>query len=191
MFPSVSGGVDLRRRAEAPAESLVRIGWTYADAFKNVRKRLRHKKRDYLFSTKDEATAIEYVQTCYQFAEIYNLARSIVSHGVESWSVPEFNDSGKATGFTKEVKVGVIKFDNGSRIIAFSSNPNALRAFGGDVGLERIRVHPAPEQLWASAQGASRGASTSVLSSHNGDDTLFYTFAREAAAGKGDGTITA
>src|SRR5216110_2574173 len=35
------------------AEKSVRIGWTFADAFKNVRKRLRHPRRDYLFSTKD------------------------------------------------------------------------------------------------------------------------------------------
>src|SRR5215831_2412773 len=41
------------KQAFAFAEKSVRIGWTYADAFKNVRKRLRFKKRDYLFATKD------------------------------------------------------------------------------------------------------------------------------------------
>ncbi len=46
------------------AEKSVRIGWTYADAFKNVRKRLHHKKRDYLFATKDQASAVEYLKTC-------------------------------------------------------------------------------------------------------------------------------
>ena len=44
------------------AEKSVRIGWTYADAFKNVRKRIREKNRDYLFATKDQASAIEYLQ---------------------------------------------------------------------------------------------------------------------------------
>src|SRR5258706_16462854 len=41
------------RQVCALAEKSIRIGWTYADAFKNVRKRLRFKRRDYLFVTKD------------------------------------------------------------------------------------------------------------------------------------------
>ena len=49
------------KQAFALAEKSVRIGWTYADAFKNVRKRLR-KKRDYLFATKDYPSAIEYMR---------------------------------------------------------------------------------------------------------------------------------
>lgn len=168
------------------AEKSVRIGWTYADAFKNVRKRLRHAKRDYLFATKDEPTAIEYVATCYQFAEIYNLTKSIISRGVEEWRVQRFDGEGKDTGFTDDVKVGVIKFDNGSRIIAFSSNPNAMRAFGGDVGLDEFAFHRAPEALWAAASGrVTWGFDIGVWSSHNGDGTLFYTFVREAQAGVG------
>jgi len=167
------------------AEKSVRIGWTYCDAFKNVRKRLRHAKRDYLFSTKDQPTAVEYVQTCYKFCEIYNFTRSILSHGIEDLRVPVFRD-GKDTGFTEELKVGIIKFDNGSRIIAFSSNPNALRAYGGDVGLDEFAFHPAAEDLWASASGrVTWGFDLGVWSSHNGTDTLFYSFAQEAAIGKG------
>lgn len=168
------------------AEKSVRIGWTYADAFKNVRKRLRHARRDYLFATKDEPTAIEYVATCYRFAEIYNLTKNVLSRGVEDWKVPRFDEEGKDTGFTDEVKVGVIKFDNGSRIIAFSSNPNAMRAFGGDVGLDEFAFHRAAEALWAAASGrVTWGYDIGVWSSHNGDGTLFYTFVREAQAGAG------
>lgn len=168
------------------AEKSVRIGWTYADAFKNVRKRLRHKNRDYLFSTKDQPTAIEFVSTCYKFAEIFNHTKSILTHGIEDWKVPVFGEDGQATKFTQDVKVGVIKFDNGSRILAFSSNPNALRAFGGDVGLDEFAFHPAAEELWASASGRiTWGYDLGVWSSHNGDDTLFYQFAQEAQAGKG------
>src|SRR5437867_11681475 len=37
------------RQVFALGEKSVRIGWTYADGFKNVRKRLRFKNRDYLF----------------------------------------------------------------------------------------------------------------------------------------------
>ena len=45
----------------ALAEKSVRIGWTYADGFKNFRKRLRNPNTDYLFVTKDYQSALEYV----------------------------------------------------------------------------------------------------------------------------------
>ncbi len=168
------------------AEKSVRIGWTYADAFKNVRKRLHHKKRDYLFTTKDQGTAIEYVETCKQFAQIYNVAKSIISHGIDEYKVPRFNDDGRDTGFTDVVKVGYIKFDNGSRIMAFSSNANALRAYGGDVGMDEYAFHPDAEALWAAGSGRTTwGFDLGVWSSHNGDSTKFSEFAHEAAAGVG------
>src|SRR5256714_8451937 len=93
------------------AEKSVRIGWTFADAFKNVRKRLRHPRRDYLFSSKDQSTAIEYVATSYQFCELFNHTKFILSPAIEDLKVPVYKD-GKNTGFTEDFKVGYIKFDN-------------------------------------------------------------------------------
>ena len=167
------------------AEKSVRIGWTFCDAFKNVRKRLLHARRDYLFSSKDQTTAIEYVSTCYQFCEVYNHTRSVLSHGIENWKIPVYRD-GKNTGFTEDFKVGYIKFDNGSRILSFSSNPHALRAYGGDVGLDEFAFHADAETLWASASGRiTWGFDLAIWSSHFGRDTLFYNFTREAAKGRG------
>ena len=164
----------------------VRIGWTYGDAFKNVRKRLRTARRDYLFGTKDQATAFEYVDQCYKFCEIYKLTKSVLSRGIEDMKVPRFDSDGKDTGFVDEVKVGVIKFDNGSRILAFSSNPNAMRAFGGDVGLDEFAFHPRAKELWAAAQGrVTWGFDLGCWSSVNGADTLHEEFCRDAEAGKG------
>ena len=59
------------------AEKSVRIGWTYADALKNVRKRILNKKRDYLFATKDQASAVEYMRTVLDHAELLNYTRYI------------------------------------------------------------------------------------------------------------------
>src|SRR4051812_39761422 len=111
------------KQAIVLAEKSIRIGWTYADGFKNVRKRILFPRRDYLFATKDYPSALEYVSQCYKFAEIFDLTRCIVHHGEESISVNRLDDRGKPSAFTEDVKVGVIKFDNGSRIIAFSANP--------------------------------------------------------------------
>jgi phage FluMu gp28-like protein len=166
------------------AEKSVRIGWTYADAFKNVRKRIQEKNRDYLFATKDQASAVEYLQQCEKFAEIFNLTRSIVSRGESSEVI-----SGKLPGgekFTQEVKFGYIKFDTGSRIMAFSSNPYAMAVFGGDVGLDEFAKHQQAEKLWETAQGRiTWGYDLGIWSAHDGTDTLFYVFAQEARAGKG------
>src|SRR6476646_8834156 len=172
-----------RKQAVALAEKSVRIGWTYADAFKNVRKRLWFKDRDYLFATKDYPSALEYVRQCYKFAEIFNLTRSITSHGEESLSLNRLDEDGRPSSFTDEVKVGIIRFDNGSRIIAFSANPQAMAVYGGDVGLDEFAKHPNARLLWETAQGrVTWNYDLALWSSHDGEDTLFNEFAKEARA---------
>src|SRR5438105_4490580 len=172
-----------RKRVMALAEKSVRIGWTYADAFKNVRKRLWFKDRDYLFATKDYPSALEYVRQCYKFAEIFNLTRAITSHGEESLAVNRLDVHGRPSALTQDVKVGVIKFDNGSRIIAFSANPQAMAVYGGDVGLDEFAKHPNARLLWETAQGrVTWNYDLAVWSSHDGEDTLFNEFAQEARA---------
>src|SRR5262252_4387320 len=96
------------KQAVALAEKSVRIGWTYADAFKNVRKRLWYKKRDYLFATKDYASALEFVRQCYQFAEIFDKTRAITCHGEEEIQVNRLDDHGRPSRFVEDIKVGVI-----------------------------------------------------------------------------------
>ena len=168
------------------AEKSVRIGFTFCDAFKNVRKRLRHDERDYLFATKDQASAMEYMAQCWKFVEFYNLTKSVISRGDIDVKVPVTDKDGKDTGFHTEVKFGQIKFDNGSRILAFSSNANAMLVFGGDVGLDEFAAHQQQPELWETAQGRiTMGYDIGVWSAHKGVDTLFYQFAREARAGKG------
>src|SRR5258708_29635564 len=104
--------------AFALAEKSVRIGWTYADAFKNVRKRLRFKKRDYLFATKDYPSALEFMRVCKEIAELFSYTGAILSQGEEFHKLPRLGEDGRSTGLTDQTKMGVIKFDNGSRILA-------------------------------------------------------------------------
>ena len=168
-------------------EKSVRIGWTFGDGFKNVRKRLRYPKRDYLFCTKDEKSAVEYMETCLKFGEIFDFARSVVNHGEDSMKVEAIDDAGKK--FTQEVKFNFIKYDNGSRIIGFSANPYAMAVFEGDVGLDEFAKQKAAEKLWETAQGRiTWGYDMAAWSAHDGTDTLFYQFAQEAREGKGGWT---
>src|SRR5438094_4409887 len=93
---------EAKKQVFALAEKSVRIGWTFADGFKNVRKRLRFKKRDYLFATKDYPSAIEFMRLCYGFAELLDFTRAVISHGEDYLSVPRLDPDGKPTGFTDE-----------------------------------------------------------------------------------------
>jgi phage FluMu gp28-like protein len=175
-----------KKQAYALAEKSVRIGWTYADGFKNVRKRLRFRKRNYLFATKDWPSALEYMQQVYEFAELFNLTGSIVSHGEDDMKVKNLDPNGRSTGFTEQIKIGTIKFDNGSRIIAFSAHPQAMAVYGGDVGLDEFAKHPNAKLLWQTAQGRiTWGYDVGIWSSHDGEDSEFYQFAQQARAGQG------
>jgi phage FluMu gp28-like protein len=181
---------DKRKQAVALAEKSVRIGWTYADAFKNVRKRILFSNRDYLFATKDYPSALEYVRQCYQFAQVFNLTRSVISHGEELLAVNKLDEHGRPSAFTEDVRVGVIKFDTGSRIIAFSANPQAMSVYGGDVGLDEFAKHPNARLLWETAQArVTWNYDIAIWSSHDGEDTVFNEFAQEARAGKGPWNI--
>jgi phage FluMu gp28-like protein len=177
-----------KKQVFALAEKSVRIGWTYADAFKNVRKRLRFNNRDYLFATKDYPSALEYMRVAREFVDLYGFTRAIVSHGEDYLKLPSAGStraggalSPRAGSTTEEIKIGYIKFDNGSRIIAFSAHPQAMAVYGGDVGLDEFAKHPNAELLWQTAQGRVTWAyDLAVWSSHESDDTLFNQFAQQA-----------
>jgi phage FluMu gp28-like protein len=163
----------------------VRIGYTFGDGFANVRKRLLFKNRDYLFVTKDWPTALEYVQHCARMAQIFGVAKAILTQGEETVKVTKF-EGDRATSVTEEVRTGFIKFDTGSRILAFTSNPNAVRAYGGDVGWDEVDYALNQEETWAAMQGRIRwGGDIGIWSSHSTDDTLFWQFCREAEKGIG------
>ncbi len=167
-------------------EKSFRIGATFVDAFANVRKRLQHPKRDYLFATKDWPSALEYMAACKQSCEVFAVAKSIISQGEELVKVPVFKADGTDSGFTEEIKIGVIKFDNGARIVAFTSNPNAMLVYGGDVGLDEFPRQQRAQELYDVAQArVTWGYDLSMWGSHRGNDTLFYQIALDARKKQG------
>src|SRR5439155_21054909 len=104
-------------------------------------------------------------------------------HGPEDLPVNQLDEHGHPSSIVEQVKVGIIKFDNGSRIIAFSSNPQAMAVYGGDVGLDEFAKHPNAKLLWETAHGRiALGHDLAIWSAHDGEDTLFNEFAQEARA---------
>jgi len=172
---------EAKKQVFALTEKSVRIGWTFCDGFKNVRKRLRFKNRDYLFVTKVWPSTLECMNHVYEFADMLGYTRAVLSHGEDFVKVKSLDPEGRPTSLTEEVKIGYIKFQNGSRIIAFSSNPYAMAVYGGDVGLDEFAKHPNAKLLWQTAQARVTWAcDLAVWSSHDGEDTLFNQFAQQA-----------
>src|SRR2546425_4569071 len=98
----------LGRPAFVLAEKSIRIGWTFCDGFKNVRKRLRFPKRDYLFVTKDYPSALEYMNHVYDFADMFGYTRAVLSHGEDVLKVSSLDPEGRPTSLTEEVRIGYI-----------------------------------------------------------------------------------
>lgn len=163
------------------AKKAVRVGYTFAKAFKAVRSSLLKRKEDTLFVTKDQVTAFEFISNCRDHIEHFAEKRSVISDTAEDVMVPVFDEEGKDSGITEKITVSKITFDNRSRILAFSSNPNAIRAYGGNVMWDEAAFHPKGKAMWAAIQGRARwGYNIDVWSSLSMDDTMFDVLATQA-----------
>lgn len=163
-------------------EKANRIGWTFLDAFKNVRLRLQHKKRDYLFTTQNWAGAVEYGRYLEHFISIYNLGKTLISRGEEYVTVHD--DKGVA----HQEKIGVFSFDTGSRILLFSSNPWSIQTFEGDVGWDEAAFHDQQERMYAAlSTRITWGFNLSVWSAHNGLGSWFNQVLGKLAKVDGSG----
>lgn len=147
-------------------EKSVRIGITYTMAFRQVRERLRH-GGDYLFVSRSESTSIEFIRDAARFCDLYQASSNILTSGHDK--------------LVSDVRVGYIKFTNGGRILSFSSNPDATRGLGGDLGWDEAAFSQQPDQLYAAAAPRTAwGNQMAIWSSHNGDLTLFNELVEEA-----------
>lgn len=163
-------------------EKANRIGWTFLDAFKNVRKRLHHPRRDYLFTTQNWAGAVEYGRYLDHFISIYNLGRAVLSRTEETVTVKDDQ------GIARQEKIGTYTFDNGSRIILFSSNPWSIQTFEGDVGWDEAAFHDAQERMYAAlSTRITWGFDISVWSAHNGMGSWFNQVLGKLAKAAGSG----
>src|SRR5947209_11747378 len=65
-----------------------------------------------------------------------------------------------------------------------------MAVYGGDVGLDEFAKHPNAKLLWETAQGRiALGHDLAIWSAHDGEDTLFNEFAREARAASTSGLL--
>jgi len=154
-----------------------RIGATYAESNDATMLRLSGRRKvDYWFTSADESAAYEFCEYCRFWIRT---ADAVADHYTEEIEDPETKRT--ATAF-------VLRFRSGCRITAMTSSPRRFRSKGGDVGLDEFDYHDDPEAMWdAAASTATWGDWIRVLSTHNGEGTLFHRYrqmAERRAAGK-------
>lgn len=153
-----------------------RIGATYVEAADVAFSRLSGRRNeDYWFSSADESAA-------YEFIEYVKFWCKVAGKVLESFT-EQVDDGTGASGTAY-----CVRFPSGKRCTAMSSNPRRFRSKGGDVCADEFAFHEhASEMYKAMSPCTTWGGRLRILSSHNGEQSLFNTFvqmARRRAAGE-------
>jgi phage FluMu gp28-like protein len=136
-----------------------RIGATYVEALRAVLRRLEY-SYDYNFVSANLKTSSEFIAYVKMWCEVINTSMQ-----------SEVIDLSDAT-------TEVVRFANGSKIIALSSNSTALRGRSGDVTLDEISFHDRPEELYKASQPVTLwGGTLRLISSVSTPDSFFSTTA--------------
>ncbi len=140
-----------------------RIGATYVQSYEDVRDCIDKKVPAVWFSSADESAAKEYISYCEQWVKLFHVAAKSLGEIIL--------DS------DKDIKALVIEFKNGTKIHALSSNPKGFRSKGGKIVLDEFAFHNNPEELWKAARPCiTWGYPLRILSTHNGQNCLYYRF---------------
>ena len=132
-----------------------RIGATYIEALRAVLERLEH-KYDYNLVSANARTSSEYITYVKLWSQVIN--------EMAGTDYIDLDDS------TTEV----VRFPNGSKIVALSSNPTGLRGRGGSVTIDEAAFADNPEELWKAAQPCAQwGGKIRVISSMSSPDHWF------------------
>lgn len=167
-------------------EKCNRCGWSWIMALGDVRTRLMMPGRDALFTTQNWNGAVEFGRYIDQWIGLYGLGKNVISRNEEWMTVHK--DDGKGGKVAVQEKVGVFKFDGGSRIILFSSSPWAIQTFEGDVRWDEAAFHEHQEQMHAAlATRIQFGYNYAVWSAHNGMNSWFNQVLGKIARAPGSG----
>jgi phage FluMu gp28-like protein len=156
-------------------EKSVRIGATYGMAFRAVRRRMIG-SRNYLHTSVNQTIAKDFAAQCKIFCRVFDVAGASDVEEFDCWNADE---NRRETGFEITFK------RQANSIRVYSSNPEAFRGAGGEMGVDEICSHKNPEALMAAAGSRTLwGDPLNVWSSHKGlGSWMNRTIERERALG--------
>jgi phage FluMu gp28-like protein len=151
--------------AVAVAEKSRRIGWTYASAFRAVHRRA-WLKTDLFYTSADLTAAREFIQACQRWAGIFK--------------VLAIDEGEQCIDEEAGITALVLRFENGGRVVAGSSNPKFFRSKGGDADADEFAFHAQPRELYKAMQPAALmwGHQLRLWSTHNGEGSYFNQLIR-------------
>lgn len=155
----------------AMAEKSRRIGFTFAEAYRSVERRIKIGS-DHYFASRDFESAKLFIEDCAKFARVFGLVAEDLGEQVIDQD--------------KDIKAFVIRFANGAKIMALTSNPDVFRGKGGDITLDEFAFHKDQRKVLKSAQASAKiwGHQVRIISTHNGEGSLYNKMLIEARAGK-------
>ncbi|QOV90899.1 phage terminase large subunit family protein [Humisphaera borealis] len=155
----------------AIGEKSRRIGWTWTHALKAVLDRIAG-KGNYYHSSADQTASVEFIDYCSQWADMANQVAAVKEE--------------KEVIDDSEISSLVMRFANGTKIVAGSSNPKFFRSKGGAVGLDEFAFHRDGRELYKAAHATALfwGHQLRIWSTHNGPSSYFNVMCRAAEAGE-------
>ena len=148
-----------------------RIGATYVQSYEDVRDCINRSVPAVWFSSADESAAKEYIDYCEKWVKLFHATAKRLGEVIID------NE--------KDIKALVIEFSNGTKIHALSSNPKSFRSKGGKFVLDEFAFHNNPDELWKAARPCiTWGFPLRILSTHNGQNCLYYKFIDQVIKGK-------
>lgn len=147
------------------ADKSRRIGFSWAEGLDNVLEAHQQKQNFVILSRKGDL-AKEYIRECV---------------------VPHVRTIGLLGDYIEGFLPGTsqtqdeVSFDNGSRIIALSANPDSARSYEGHVTLDEYAFHKDARAIYvAITPSITRGYSLKIISTPNGQQGTYYDLAKEA-----------
>lgn len=165
----------------AICEKARRIGITFAESFRACKTRIDHivngTPHSYFYIAQKADVSKRFIQDCTKFAKL-------------------FNEIARATGnkepfLLDQATQEVIPVIDGSCIKAFSSNPDGLRSFGGDLTIDEAAFIEDGDGLEKAAYPVvstiGLDCKLRIISTHNGNGTFFNRTLADVVAGKKTG----
>lgn len=160
------------------AEKGRREGFTYVQSYEDVRdcvtKKYFRKNRPLKiwFTSADLSASKEYIDYCKEWATFFNeVAKDLGEVLIDE---------------DKDIKALCLEFSNGAKIFALSSNPSQFRSKGGKVVIDEFAFHKNQKDLWKAAFASAKmwKYPIRVISTHDGQKTMFYQITQKIKAGK-------
>jgi phage FluMu gp28-like protein len=154
-------------------EKSIRIGITFSEAMRAVRRRMLG-LGNLLHTSVNENIAKAFITDCRKFNRLYDVVGASEVKESEVWN--EFENR-KETAYRIDYKKQDVSIE------VFSSNPDSIRGKGGEVNIDELTSHKRSEDMLQAAGGrAMWGYPLNIWSSHKGMNSGFNRLIKEQRA---------